>query len=353
MSEVRHDTPLFHGGDLVSASQDTGIPIDHWIDLSTGISPYAYPAHTLPTEAFTRLPYLDEAFKNSAAEYYGSKQFVALPGTQTAIQLLPKILPKLPILLPSIGYQEHAHAWKSSGNTLSTYNALDNDSALSDIEECLQKHPQQHLLIINPNNPSTLCFTPTQLRTWAQQLGQDAYLIVDEAFIDTSPENSLLDMPSASDANIIVLRSFGKFFGLAGIRLGFIFASDKILRQIDTAIPVWSINGPALHLARQAFSDTLWQTQHQKKIRGSEHLTRTLFEPLPYRACYHQQLFSSYIFSSTVALTIFSAFYKEGILLRLIAISDTVSIIRIGRIQVEDNDAQARITAILQTCLPE
>tara|TARA_R110002167_G_scaffold191891_5_gene394272 strand:+ start:114 stop:1175 length:1062 start_codon:yes stop_codon:yes gene_type:complete len=344
--------PLLHGGDLVSATKETGIPLENWIDLSTGISPYAYPTHSMPAEVFSRLPYIDQSFKNNAKAYYGSEHFVALPGTQVAIQTLPTLLKALPILLPSIGYQEHKQAWEKSGNPIHYYNALDQQTACTEIEDQLKLQPRQHLLIINPNNPSTLIFSPEQLITWAQRLAAGAHLIVDEAFIDTSPMQSLLPyLANEQKSNIIVLRSFGKFFGLAGIRLGFAFAAQDILMQLEERIPLWSINGPALYLASKAFADRNWQVEHQDRLIKSKQLTTELFEALNYEACFHQPLFSSYLFPKKLALTMFEYFYQRGILLRLIEVSHEKSLLRVGRIQIEDMDARNRICLALEGIL--
>lgn len=342
---------LLHGGDILSASKATGIPIEDWIDLSTGISPYAYPCQRIPEQAFSNLPYIDQHFKTHATRYYGSEQFAALPGTQAAIQLLPSLLDTLPILLPSLGYQEHRQAWEMSGNQLNYYTAFDAEAAVQDIDLALTKEPQ-HLLIINPNNPSTLCFSPQQLITWSQRLAKGAYLIVDEAFIDTSPEQSLV--PFLSDLvleNIIILRSFGKFFGLAGIRLGFVFAAKKILSLIEEILPLWVINGPALYLASKAFSDHAWQAEHHKKLANSERVTRYLFSDLDCELCLHQPLFSSYILSKELALTIFKLLYNKGILIRLITIDQKKSILRIGRVKSEDVKTITLLRAALNDCM--
>ena len=346
---------LLHGGDLLTASKKTGISVDQWLDLSTGISPYAYPSHSIPEAVFSKLPYIDQAFNEHAKQYYGSDQFVALPGTQAAIQLMPSFLETFPVLLPSVGYQEHQQAWKKSGNQLDYYDALDEQNAFEEIELKLTKQPKQHLLIINPNNPSSLIFTPQQLILWSKKLAKDAYLIVDEAFIDCLPSQSLVPVLSELSTfnNIIVLRSFGKFFGLAGIRLGFVFAADALLRKFEEHIPLWSINGPALYLASKAFSDRAWQSEHHKKLFESECFTRDLFEHLPYQACFHQRLFSSYVFPKTLALTIFNEFYCKGVLLRLIDLSKDKSILRVGRVQVEDKSVKNRLSAILTSFIIE
>jgi cobalamin biosynthetic protein CobC len=340
---------LFHGGDLTSASKKSGIALESWLDLSTGISPYTYPTNTIPTEAFSRLPYIGQAFKDKTKGYYGSEHFVALPGTQVAIQSLPKLLSALPILLPSIGYQEHKHAWQKAGNPLHYYNALDEQAAFEEIENQLRIQPRQHILIINPNNPTALSFSPKQLNTWAKALAEDAYLIVDEAFIDTSPAQSLVPyLANEPRNNIIVLRSFGKFFGLAGIRLGFVFAAQEILQQFEDQVPLWSINGPALYLASKAFADRSWQTEHHERLTQSKRLTTELFEILKYEACFHQQLFSSYLLPKQLALKIFDHFYQQGILLRLIEVSAEKALLRVGRIRIEDTGAKKRIRLALQ-----
>lgn len=349
MSLKSEYSPLLHGGDLVSASEETGIPLEKWLDLSTGISPYAYPTHSMPADVFSRLPYIDQTFKNNAKEYYGSEHFVAISGTQVAIQTLPTLLKALPILLPSIGYQEHKQAWEKSGNSISYYNALDEQTAFTEIEDQLKLRPQQHLLIINPNNPSTLSFSPQQLFTWAQRLDSNAYLIIDEAFIDTSPAQSLVPfLANEPIHNIIVLRSFGKFFGLAGIRLGFVFAAQDILKQLEEQIPLWSVNGPALYLASKAFADHDWQVEHRDRLIKSKQLTTELFVKLNYESCFHLPLFSGYLFPKKLALTIFNHFYQQGILLRLIEVSPEKSLLRVGRIQIEDRDAKNRIRLALE-----
>ena len=348
MANKKLNEPILHGGDLLTASKVSGIPLQDWVDLSTGISPYAYPSSDIPKQEFSKLPYIDESFNEHAKQYYGSEKFIALPGTQSAIQLIPSLLEKLPILLPSVGYQEHHKAWEISGNQINYYNALDERAAFEEIELTLTKGPM-HLLVINPNNPSTLSFNPKQLITWAKKLAKGAYLIVDEAFIDTSPSQSLVPFLTDTQlSNIIVLRSFGKFFGLAGLRLGFVFSAGKTLALLADKISLWAVNGPALYLANKAFSDHSWQFSQQEKLVKSEQITRSLFAKMGCESCYHQRLFSSYILSKELALTIFNIFYNRGILLRLINITEGKYILRIGRLREEDVNAIVKVKLALE-----
>lgn len=341
MTTNRH---LFHGGNLPKASKETGIPIENWIDLSTGISPYSYPLEHLASESFKRLPYLDDAFIKSVTDYYKSKYFLAIPGTQAAIQFLPKILLNLPILLPSVGYQEHSKAWQQAGNCCDFYPAFDITQASKKIDDKLSQNSNQHLLVINPNNPSTLRFSPEQLYDWAQKLDQGAYLIVDEAFIDPKPAQSIIPLLAKNpESNIIVLRSFGKYFGLAGIRLGFMFAAKSVLNKLEEYIPLWSINGPALHIARKALSDHKWLDEHRENLMASEQFMISVFKSIESEQCFHEALFSSYILPKKSAQIIFNHFYSQGILLRLIDISEEESMLRIGRLKLEEDAAIRRI----------
>lgn len=352
---------LAHGGNLLAASQDTGIPVQNWIDLSTGISPYAYPCQNIPASAFTSLPYEDPSFINSVSTYYGCPNFVSLAGTQNAIESLPKRLPKLPVLLPSLGYQEHQRAWQINRNPISHYDALSNTQAQQDIDAALSKSRKQHLLIINPNNPSTLKLSPQTLLAWAETLQDGGCLIVDEAFIessdasssgDTLSSSSLLPHLNSSRDNVIVLRSFGKYFGLAGVRLGFLFTSPAHCRNLAEHLSLWAINGPAQHLAKQAFTDEEWLRQHSAKLRECKLTNIALFQTLEKISdSRHETLFSSYILSTDKAQALYQHFYQQGVLLRYIALDKDLSLIRIGRLKSEDERAQAKIQSLLKSLI--
>jgi len=358
----------FHGGDIISASQHYDIPIDQWIDLSTGINPEPYPVidilGDISAQAFECLPYLQTDFLDSAGAYYlgpdydeaddHRRRLLAVPGSQSVIQILPACLAKLPVILPELGYQEHVHAWREAGAELAFYDALELSTAKDQIDSLIAHNPAQHLLVINPNNPSGLQFSIQQLNIWAQQLSGEGYLIVDEAFIDTQPENSLL--AQAPINNLVVLRSFGKFFGLAGLRLGFVFANENLCAQLQHRIGPWSINGPAQEIATHALQNTAWQQQASIDIpvlgKASCALFRPLFSQTAVLRIMHQPLFTSYWLEAELAAFIFRAFSMRGILLRQIDCQQTgLSILRIGSLNFKDEVAVARVKETIQVLL--
>ena len=183
------------------------------------------------------------------------------------LDLLPRNLPmpkqyvlaKLPILLPDTAYQEHDKNWQPAGQHRYFYPARCNNEASTFIDACLQQNSCRYLLVINSNNPTGLQFSVAQLLQWSQCLQGGGCLIVDEAFIDSLPTQSLLTEILLE--NVIVLRSFGKFFGLPGLRLEFVMGSEALLKTLGQKSVLWSINAPACHIAMKALADTAWQQQ--------------------------------------------------------------------------------------------
>lgn len=324
-----------HGGNLLSASQHYDIPLELWIDLSTGVNPNAYPVKQINTLSFNDLPYLRPDFVRSAQNYYlsgyDSLSLLAIPGSQWAIQQLPKLLNNYPVLVPSIGYQEHSKHWSKS-NAIIRYPDLTLEEQIAFIDEAIDECSKQHLVVINPNNPTGTLVPRSQLLKWAEALDQGAYLIVDEAFIDVK-EGSLLCHEWLPD-NIIVLRSFGKFFGLAGIRLGFVFAESEVIRALESELGLWQVNGPAQELGTQALSDSAWQERARAVIANSLRLTEQWLarfqSGLVYSVLASSGLFISWLVSSEDALNLAERLALTGILVRVIKVDDNQSILRFG-----------------------
>ncbi|KFX67747.1 threonine-phosphate decarboxylase [Pseudomonas taeanensis MS-3] len=258
---------LEHGGRLRAAAQRYGIALDDWLDLSTGIAPYAWPLPAIPSTAWTRLPELDDGLEAAARDYYGVPALLPVAGSQAAIQALPRLRSRSRVGIVSPAYAEHAAAWRREGHALHEIDAASIDASLGQLDV---------LLLINPNNPSGQRFTPEQLLAWHAQLAaRDGWLLVDEAFIDCTPQHSLArygELPG-----LIVLRSFGKFFGLAGIRLGFVLAEQVLLDRLDELLGPWTVSGPARAVATALLRDgSGQQAQRQRLLADGERLLELL-----------------------------------------------------------------------------
>lgn len=209
---------LEHGGKLRAAVQQYNIALEHWLDLSAALNPTPYPVGEVHCSVWHRLPEDDDPLTTVAAHYYGTKQLLPVAGSQAAIQTLPFLFTTLlRVGVLQTTYNEHAHAWQRAGHTIVALDETTIDTHIEHIDV---------LLLVNPNNPTGAIFSCAKLLQWHAQLAQrNGWLIVDEAFIDCDPQHSLV--AHAQQTGLIVLRSLGKFFGLAGARVGFVFA-EKI-----------------------------------------------------------------------------------------------------------------------------
>lgn len=245
---------LEHGGKLREAQRLYGGA--DWIDLSTGINPIGYPAPPLPPDAWHRLPEADPALLDAACAYYGARALLPVAGTQAAIQALPRLRPPSRVTVAAPSYAEHAHHWALHGHSLRQigYPMLEAAVGSSDV-----------VVVCNPNNPTGELVPPAELLRWAAELGaRGGWLVVDEAFGDTAPELSVAAY--AAYPGLVVLRSVGKFFGLAGLRSGFVAAEASLLTALADMLGPWAVSGPAQHVALAALRDTAWQQAAQARL---------------------------------------------------------------------------------------
>ncbi len=240
---------VWHGGDLAQAKALFPEAPEPWIDLSTGINPIPYPVSELPLSLWQRLPGArDEAALLAAARQAyrvsAAAGIVAAPGTQILIELLPRLANAGAVAVLGPTYAEHALAWRKAGRAVHEIERLDDvgDAGV--------------VVLVNPNNPDGRVIGREQLAALARSLAtRGGLLVIDEAFIDFMPEASLIpDLPPAT----IVLRSFGKTYGLAGLRLGFAIGEPRLTEILRNALGPWAVAGPALHLGAQALGDVAW-----------------------------------------------------------------------------------------------
>lgn len=221
-----------------------------WIDLSTGINPHSYPHSPIPASAFARLPEpgAAEELKQLAAAHFGapSAQHVTLsPGTQMLMPLLAQIAINRgaqsgAVLSPA--YAEHARTARMAGLTVTEVENIGDLSAYG------------YAVVVNPNNPDGRITDREALLALAGTIGRKGgLLVVDEAFIETGGAESLA--VATNGEALVVLRSFGKFYGMAGVRLGFAIAHPEIAAELEARLGPWAVSGPALHIATEALAD--------------------------------------------------------------------------------------------------
>lgn len=243
--------PLEHGGDVSAARRlFPGAP-EPFVDLSTGINPYPYPLPELPSALFERLPQTDALARlvAAAAKAYGAPSpacVVAAPGTQSLLPLVAALKPAGQVAILGPTYAEHARAAALAGHRV------------IEVRELNQLGDADLAIVVNPNNPDGRLLAAADLLELAEKLGKrGGILVVDEAFMDVGPPTMRL-AAEVMRGHIVVLRSFGKFFGLAGVRLGFAIAAGDIAARLRASLGPWAVSGPAIAIGEIALADNAW-----------------------------------------------------------------------------------------------
>jgi cobalamin biosynthetic protein CobC len=242
---------VYHGGNVAAARLRFPDAPSPWLDLSTGINAVPYAPGEISPEAWTRLPEpaAIRALESAAAEAFGAPDaacVVAAPGAQALIQILPRLLPARRVCVLGLTYAEHEACWLAGGAKVET---VDAPERLADADVAV---------VVNPNNPDGRLLPRDALIDLAARLGRrGGSLVVDEAFMDAEPEAASLT--PALPRNGVALRSFGKLYGLAGLRLGLAVASPELAAGIRRALGPWAVSGAAIEIGARAYADRPWR----------------------------------------------------------------------------------------------
>jgi len=298
-----------HGGRIdLAASLYPSAP-KPWIDLSTGINPAPWPVGPIPLARYQRLPLSREiaGMTEAAAAFYGlpaDAVILPAPGSELAIRLLPRMIGsgRVGILAPTYG--SHAQAWREAGADISEFAALPDP----DRDDC------KTLIVVNPNNPDGRVFARADLAAFALKwAARGRRLIVDEAFADLQPDLSLLALPELP-AGTTVLRSLGKFFGLAGLRVGFVVVSEPDATAWRQLLGDWPVSGPACEIATAALRDTNWIAATRTRLAADRERLDGLLGNAGLRLLGGTDLFG--LFEAPDATDLLDHFARAGILVR-------------------------------------
>lgn len=326
-----------HGGQLHSASREYGIPLNDWLDLSTGINPTSYPLPNVPNNVWQRLPETNDGLDQIAQAYYGSSFLLSVAGSQEAIQSLPEVLAdgnnrRLEVGIIKPAYHSHQQAWSGAGYEIITLTIHELEGVIDELDV---------LIVVNPTNPSCEQFSVKTLNTWHQRLQKNqGTLLVDEAFMDATLDSTLKKslITESPQPGLIVLRSVGKFFGLAGVRLGFVWAEPRILAALSKAQNDWSVSHPARWAGKIALADTDWQEQQKQILKQSSERLLSLLEASFFstdlrkdgvnKSVNNTALFA--YFEHQDATSIYQQLAKYGVLVRLFNNPSTTPALRFG-----------------------
>lgn len=244
--------PIPHGGRLAAARADHPLAPSPWLDLSTGINPDGWQGARASDAALTVLPDPADtaALEAAAASAFGCDpdRVAAVSGAEAGLRLLPGLLDVARVAVASPTYGSHADAWRQAGVRTSEVGRAE-----------LFEQPTDALVVVNPNNPDGAMTPGSELVAAAGR----RWLVIDESFVDTDPAMSAI--PHLTD-KVVVLRSFGKFYGLPGVRLGFVVFSPALAQRVRERTGDWPVGADAIVMGRAAYADTDWANRTRASL---------------------------------------------------------------------------------------
>jgi cobalamin biosynthetic protein CobC len=258
-----------HGGRLREAAAAFPRAPTPWLDLSTGINPEPWRGARAEWSDLARLPDPAEIgnLENIAADAFGvedSRSVCATAGAEAGLRLLPAVIGAADIAIVSPTYSGHEAAWRLAGRSV---------TALS--QQAAFEAAASVLVIVNPNNPDGRRIERSALLDLVTSRSRDGlWTIVDESFVEASPE---LSVSGATIERLVVLRSFGKFYGLPGVRLGFVIAEPVAIKRLRALLGDWPVSADAVVIGRAAYLDESWCVQTRERLERDAHaLDRSL-----------------------------------------------------------------------------
>ena len=299
-----------HGGSLDRARKLFPAAPEPWVDLSTGINPHSYPLFDLPATAFTRLPEPSRhrelcAIAAGAYGAPGAQNVAAAPGTQVLLPRAAALVKPSRARILGPTYAEHARAAAFAGHEVQEV------SDFGDLEGA------DLAVVVNPNNPDGRIVPRRDLLDLARAMrGRGGLLVVDEAFMDVGPAAESL-CGDAAEEGLLVLRSFGKFFGLAGVRLGFAIGAEPVVRRLDAELGPWCVPGPALEYGCRALADREWQDAMRARLAQDVGRLDALLDSVGVRVTGGTILYRHIWMAEAASL--FASLGQEGIIMRRFA----------------------------------
>ncbi|MEM0929663.1 MAG: threonine-phosphate decarboxylase CobD [Pseudomonadota bacterium] len=277
------DSDLIHGGALDLMRQRFKDAPAPWIDLSTGISPFPYPHTDISHAALRDLPtqaMVDSCRAAMAKAFCASQESIVLaPGSELLIRLLPRVinLKTLAVLTPSYG--DHKQVWAAAG--CDVIDAADPLTYADDVDA---------VVVCNPNNPDGRVFSPNELEAARSRLAaHGGWLIIDEAYADLEPRRSLAR--SGGQEGLIILRSLGKFYGLAGLRLGAALMPPSVRTVMREQLGTWPVAGPALEIGIRVYNDSDWSNEARLQLAAARRRLDAILERCGIPICGGTDLF--------------------------------------------------------------
>ena len=271
-----------HGGNIDDAINVYGGNESDWIDLSTGINPDCYPIPKILDADWRNLPTFTEIEKLESLikfEFNTISSVMLTPGSQLAISLLPILFKKQKVGILEPTYNDYFLSFKNAGFKV---------CSCKNLQELFKS---KIAIIVNPNNPDGKNYQIKDLLLLSKKV---SLLIVDESFIEASEASSIISYINKKTNNIVVIKSFGKLYGLAGLRLGFIFSGESLINRFKKIFSFWPVSKVSIKIASKAIKDKKWMISSQKKLKKKAYILDEIMKSINFELIGGTNLFRLY-----------------------------------------------------------
>lgn len=328
-----------HGGNIHMASRKTGIPEKRIIDFSASINPLGMPvsARLALRRQFSLLGHYPEPFAEGLSEQIGHMlgvgpdAIICGNGSTELIYLIPRTLKPRHVLITAPTFSEYEKACRNSSDKLHVtryalkkennfdvrtdefIQAMEGSSGSSRVTRYASP-PCDMAFICNPNNPTGRLIRKDDLLRIAEaakRLG--CYLIVDEAFIDFCPAESVAH-EVAGNPFLIVLRSLTKFYALAGLRLGYGIFPHAVAEMLKRQKEPWTVNSLAQAAGKASIKDLDYQESSLAVMLAEKEFMENEFEKISVH--YLPSAANYYLLQLENAQQVIRALEEKGILVR-------------------------------------
>lgn len=271
-----------HGGNIDEAIIDYGGHEVDWIDLSTGINPECYPIPKFSDTDWRDLPTVTEIRKLESLISSQFKTFSSVmltPGSQIAINLLPMLFKKQIVGILEPTYSDYFVSFANAG--FKVYSC-------KNLKELFKS---KIAILVNPNNPDGKNYDVKDLIVLSKKVN---VLIVDESFVEASETSSIISYINQETNNIIVIKSFGKLYGLAGLRLGFVFSGRSLIKEFKKVFSFWPVSKVSIKIASKAVIDSKWMIRTQIKLKKKAKILDDIMKSIDFELVGGTNLFRLY-----------------------------------------------------------
>ncbi len=223
-------------------------------------------------------------FRDGLAGWLGVPPECVTPahGAQALISSIAHVFigPGTPVVVPNLTYGLYATVSAAAGGSVTRVPPAGLAIDLDAVAEAATATAARVVWICDPNNPTGTLIEPAAWAAFLDRLPADCIAVADEAYMDFADPALRADRPRDVLAGraVIVIRSFSKIYGLAGLRLGYAISDPEVARLLDLVQEPFNVNRAALAAGLAGVSDAGFVAHRRSQVAAARELLSSELE---------------------------------------------------------------------------